>query len=787
MNEMSGLRTSFRNLLKHKGFTAINMVGLAVGLACVMFISLWVADELAYNRHHPDLDRIWQVKEHQTYANGTIFTTNSTPGVLAEEMRNVLPEVVHATVYTWQQTHLFGTGPDAVRRDGLYADHEFLLVFGWPVLEGDAATALKEPFSLVLTRQLADHLFPEGGALGQTVIVNDRTPHRVTAVVEDPPSASQFDFQYLLPFDDFRNENAWLNEWGNNGPSTVVKLHAGVDGAALSDRLKDFIRDRNEGSLVDVFLQPWSEVYLYGRFRDGRNVGGPIDTVRLFAMIAGFVLLIACINFMNLSTARSATRAREVGVRKSLGASRGSIAAQFIAESVLICLLAMGMALILVELLLPWFNTVTGKTASLPYTDIRLWMAVVGFSLTTGLLAGSYPAWVLSSFQAVDVLKGVIRHAPSGRFIRKGLVVVQFAISMVLIVGTIVITRQIGHIRNHDLGYDKEHVGFVPLEGALRDPDARLRFRDQVRNLPGVVNAGLSNSILVSRNSNTSSVRWPNKPPDTDILFEVMPVDAYLPETMGFEVVKGQGFLQERPGLDDRVLINEAAAKVIGIDDIIGAPLYVWGQDREIVGVVKDFHFSSLHMQVEPLILVVIPSSAWVAMIRLEPSAQVETLEAIQAVYKQFNPSYPFDFTFQDERVDRLYWREALMATLSRWFGGVAILVSCLGLFGLSVFTAEQRSKEIGIRKVNGATVSNLVMMLTGEFTRLVAAAILIATPLAWWLMNRWLDTFSYRVDVGWTSLAAAAAGSLLLAWITVGGQSLKAAIANPASVLRNE
>ncbi len=781
------LKTTFRNLLKHKGFTFINITGLAVGLTCALFIFLWVQDELSINQFHADVDRIWQVKEHQLYSNDVVFTTSSTPGLLAEAFRNEIPEVQHATVFTWEQQRLFGTGPSAIRRDGIYADHDFLNVFGFTFVEGDAVTALIEPNTVVLTKNMADALFPEGNAVGQMILVNETTPHRVTAVLDNIPSQSTIQFEFLLPFDDFAKENAWLSEWGNNGPYSFVKLHPNTDGEALSERLVDFIRIKAPGSQVDVFLQPFTDTYLYSRFANKVVIGGPIDNIRLFVIIAAFVMLIACINFMNLSTARSATRAKEVGVHKSLGASRKHLAIQFMGEAVLMCLVAMIVALILVELLLPGFNELTNKTVRLSYTDPMLWLGLGAIQLISSVLAGLYPALVLSSHDAVVALKGVIHHTLSGLLIRKGLVVLQFSISIFLLVGMMVIYQQVDHMSTQKLGYEKDQLGFVFLEGSLSDENQKKLFRDRVSAIPGVANAGLINNTMVSRNSNTWGVNWPGKAEDVRILFEMFTVDANLPSTAGFEFVAGRDFSEELGDAGQVMLLNEASVRAMGVDNPIDMMVSAWGEERRVIGVVKDFNYTSLHSTVEPMVMIIMPENAYAAAIRLESASMQQTLSAIEAVYKEFNPSYPFTFHFQDERVGQLYQKEQMVGTLSSWFGGVAVLVSCLGLFGLSVFMTEQRVKEISVRKVLGASVSELVMKLTREFTVLVLISIGIALPVSWWVMSGWLNDFTYRIEVSGLTLFIAGFAALLISWLTVSGQSVKAALANPAETLRNE
>lgn len=753
-------------------------------MACSILIFLWVFDELGHDRFHEDIDRIYQVMEHQTYS-GDMFTTQSTPGILAPTLKEEVPEFQYVATYTWNMDFLFTKGEKSLKENGLYARPDFFHILSIPMLQGNRDELLSNPNSVVISREMARKYFGETNPVGESITLNSEELLTVTGVFRKLPENSSITFDFVLPFEDWLKENEWATEWGNNGPSTIAKLHAGVDVAALNTKLNDFIKERNEDSNVDLFVCPYADLYLYGQFEQGEVAGGRIDYVYLFSIVAVFILLIACINFMNLSTAKAGRRAKEVGIRKSIGATKGSLVGQFIGESMMITFLSLLLSILLVEAFLPVFNGLTNKAIDINYFEPALMLIFLGTALFTGLLAGSYPAFYLSSFEAVKTLKGTIKSSTGEIFARKGLVVFQFTLSVILIICTIVVYRQIQFTQTKNLGYDKENLLYFTVEGGLNN--SWEPFRQEVSNVPGVASISRAGATFMGRNSNTSGLDWPGKDPETRVLFENVSTDFGLVETLGFELADGRTHSREFGADTSRIIINQRAADVMGMENPVGKFITLWDQETEIIGLVKDFNFQSLRQEVEPLFFRLAPEYTWRAYVRVNSSDIQNTIAGIENVYKKFNPTYPFEYEFMDEQYAALYRSEQRIGDLAKYFSIFAILISCLGLFGLSAFTAEQRAKEIGVRKVLGASVHNLVLLLTKDFTKPVLFAIMIAIPVSWWMMDSWLSDFAYRSALNWWIFMASGVTAILIAWLTVSWQSVRAAWANPVKSLKSE
>lgn len=779
------LKTALRSIRRHPSSFIINMAGLSVGIACSILILLWVQDELSVDRHHDKTGRIYQVMENQAYASDNIFTTPATPGLLAPELKNEVPEIEYASTYTWNVEYLFTHEGRSYRESGIYARPDLFNILTLPLLHGEKGSLLVQPNSLVLSASLAQKYFGNRNPVGETITLNGDDVHTVTGVFRDLPASSTLQFDYLLRFEDFLETNSWATNWGSNGPRTLVALREDADASAVEEKIRDFIKERNEGSVVDLFLFPYGDQYLYGRFDNGESVGGRIAYVRLFSAVAFFVLLIACINFMNLSTARSSKRAKEVGIRKSIGASRSSLVGQYLGESILTSLAALLLSVLLVEATLPVFNELTGKAISINYLDPVPLLSFLGIALLTGLIAGSYPALYLSSFQAVKVLKGTVKSSFGERFARRGLVIFQFAMSVILIISTIIIYNQIQYVQTKNLGYQKENLITFSIEGALRSRwDA---FRQEVSALPGVGGVSRTTHRFLGRNSSTSGLDWPGKQPETNVLFEMARVDYGLVETLGFDMASGRSFSREFGADTSRIIVNEAGVEVMGLEQPLGTSVGLWGEQWEIIGVLDDFNYQSLRNEVEPMFLIVDDSFAFTGFIRLEVENITGTVNQIEALYKEFNPDYPFDYNFMDRQYEALYRSETRVGKLAGYFGAFAVFISCLGLFGLSAFTTEQRNREIGVRKVLGASVRSLLVLLTADFTKLVLVSIAVAVPVAWWMMDVWLSDYAYRIGIGAAPFLYAGAGALLIAWLTVSYQSVRAALMNPVKSLRSE
>ncbi|MCB0632342.1 MAG: ABC transporter permease, partial [Lewinella sp.] len=701
MNSHS-LKLSLRNFRRHKSSFFINLIGLSTGLACTLLILLWVNDELQMDRFHTNDDRLFNVMEHQQYAEH-VMTTHSTPGLLAETLKDEVPEIEYAATITWRNAYTLSVGEQNIKAYGYHAGSDFFKMFSFELLQGQPEQVLTEPNAIVLSASTAKTLFgSETQAVGQSVELDHDEVYQVSGVFADLPGNSSYQFDLILNFEKMKSDegNSWLRSWGSNGPSTKVVLAAGANPEEVSAKIADFVKNRNEQSNVTLFLQRFSENYLHGRYQDGKLAGGRIEYVRLFSIIAAFILIIACINFMNLSTARASLRAKEVGVKKAVGAPRGALIRQYLTESTLIAFAAFLVAILLVVIFLPRFNLITDKEISLAISP-AMGLGFVAVLLITGLLAGSYPALYLSSFKPVSVLKGEIKSSLGELWARRGLVVFQFTLSIILIVAVSVVYRQIQYVQTKNLGYDKEHLIYFSVSGRLEDQmDA---FLAEAKTLPGIANISSIGHDLIGRQNNTSGLDWPGKDPESRILFENVRVNYDLLETIGVEMKEGRTFSRQFGADTSKIILNEAAIKVMGLDEPIGQQVRLWDEyDLEIIGVVKDFHFQSLHEKVNPLFFVVNPENTWMIMARLEAGHTQEAVANLQKFYESFNPGFAFDFEFSDEQYARQYAAEQRVASLSKYFAGFAILISCLGLFGLAAFTADRKKKEIGIRKVLG-------------------------------------------------------------------------------------
>ena len=779
------LRITFRNFLRHRVSSLINIIGLTTGLSCAFFIYLWVQDEFTINKFHENDDRLYRVMEFQTYSNET-FATNSTPGILGENLKKDFPDIKFAATTTWINPALLSYNNSYFKEDGYHVGEDFFNIFTYPLIAGDPNTALKDKTSICISKSLAEKFFGDAeAAVGKTIRYEEDRNFIVSGVFEDINPKSTYIFDFVLPLQDYLDRNEWATQWGNNGPHTYVILHNGVNPDDVTNKISGYIKTKEDDSNADLFLKRYSEQYLYGKYTNGVLDGGRIDYVRLFSIIAVFILVIACINFMNLSTARASKRAHEVGVRKAIGADRSRLIRQYIGEAVLISFFAMLLSYLVVIIFLPAFNEITDKEISMQLTPELIGVSLLTIFIT-GFLAGSYPALYLTHFNPVQVLKGEIKSSIGEIWARKGLVVFQFTITIILIVGVVVIHKQTQYAYTKNLGYNQDNVVFFSQDGGI--PDKREAFFTELRKIPGVANAAGTSHSMVSQQSNTSGLEWTGKSPEERVLFENVRVDYEFYETMGFDLAAGRWFSREFGADTTKMVINEAAARVMGFtpEEAVGQNIKLWEEyDLEIVGVLKDFHYMSIHREVDPAYFWL--RSTWNVAVRLEAGKEVETMMAIEDLYQQFSPGFIFEYEFLDKRYQRLYNSEKRIGTLSSYFAGFAILISCLGLFGLAAFTAERRLKEIGIRKVLGATTSNIVMMLSGDFTKLVGVSILIALPISYYFMDKWLDRFAYKIDLSIWIFLWAAIISLVIAWLTVSSQALRAANVNPAKCLKDE
>jgi ABC-type antimicrobial peptide transport system permease subunit len=589
----------------------------------------------------------------------------------------------------------------------------------------------------------------------------------------------------VLTFEGFRDDNGWVTNWFNTAPQTFVLLKPGTDVGAFNKKIFDLVRTKTEGKARhrSPFVRPYQQAYLYNRYESGKLVGGRIEYVRMFSIIAGFILLIACINFMNLSTARASRRLKEVGVKKTVGASRSALIGQYLSESILMTLISLGVAVLLVMLLLPPFNAITEKqlTLSVDPTFISALLAIVLF---TGLIAGSYPALYLSKFSAAEVLKGRLAGFIGESWARKGLVMFQFTLSIILIVSVWIVYQQIRLIQTRSLGYNKDNIVIISSEGAVEKKQEA--FLSELGRIAGVAGASSTGHDMTGHNGGTYGVEWPGKDPNDRTEFERMFVNYGFIELMGIGMKEGRTFSKDFTADTSKIIFNEAGIKFMGMQDPVGKKVKLWDKEMEIIGVARDFNFESFHEVVKPLFFYLNPGNRFI-MVKIEKGKEQETLSRLELYYKEFNPGFPFTYRFIDEDYQQLYSSERRVATLSKYFAGLAILISCLGLFGLAAFTAERRVKEIGIRKILGASNAGIIYLLSGEFTKMVLAAIVIAIPASWFFASRWLQGFVFRIDLEWWFFAGSGLAALLIAWLTVGLQTIRAARVNPTECLRSE
>jgi putative ABC transport system permease protein len=776
---------AIRSFKRFKSTFFINLIGLSTGLACTMLIYLWVNDELNKNQFHTKSDRLYQVMENQQYAD-KLMTTYSNPGILAETLKEEVPEVEYAAATTWIQEFTLSIENNNVKAEGYYVGADYFNIFTFPLIHGDADQVLQDKNSIVISEELAMSLFNTSeDVIGKQVEFQHKTTFLVSGVFKKLPSNSSIELDFVLSFEKFKEDNDWVNEWGNNGPRSFVVLNEGADGQAVSDKIVDFIKLKYEDSNVELFLKPYREIYLYGSYENGVQSGGRIEYVRLFSIIALFILIIACINFMNLSTARASRRSKEIGIKKAVGASKRSLIYQYLGESLFMSFLSLVLAVLVVIIILPEFNDITSKKIILTL-DWSLILSFFGIALFSGLVAGSYPALYLSAMNTISILKGNLRSTAGELIARKGLVIFQFFISVLLIVSVIVVYQQIDFVQSKNLGYNKDNLIFFEVEGKVEGN--RETFISEIKKINGVVGAAGTSHNLLGQYNNTSGLDWEGKNPEDRILFENVSVGYEMLELLDVEMKEGRTFMKDFSQDSFKIIFNEAAIAVMGMKDPIGKKITLWEKyDYEIVGVVKDFHFQSLHEKVEPLFFRLRPSYSWNIMIKIKAGQEKETLANLKNFYEDYNTGFTFDYRFLDEQYAKQYASEQRVSTLSKYFAGVTVLISCLGLFGLAAFTAERRTKEIGIRKALGSSALNIIYLLSSDFTKMVSVSILLALPLSYYLLQNWLEDFAYRIELEWWFFLGAGFTALFIAWFTVGSQAIKAAHINPAQCLRDE
>ncbi|MGD8536202.1 MAG: ABC transporter permease [Candidatus Aminicenantes bacterium] len=780
------LKIALRNIKRHKGYSFINIVGLAVGMACCILILLWVQDELSYDRFHKNADDIYRVLQDINFADHST-TWAITQGPLGPSLKEDFPEIIDATRITGRGFRL--TYNEKSYDEGVsMADGSILKMFTFPLVKGDPATALSDPFSIVLTEELAEKYFGDDDPIGKTIKADNKWDFQVTGVMKNVPHNSHLQFDFLIPFIFGRELNYTVDRWGNSQFRTYVQLPKGTAAQDVILKISGYLFEKPTIEKdARLNLQPLTRIHLYSNY-EYDSAHGDIIYVTLFSIIAFFILLIACINFMNLATARSGNRAKEVGMRKVSGAHKTDIIKQFYGESMLLAFIALLLAVVLVWILLPAFNNLAAKELSLDIPgNLSILLGLLCIATLTGIIAGSYPAFFLSAFQPVMVLKGLRLSGLKGSLFRKILVVFQFSLTILLIICTIGVYNQLNYMRNRKLGYDKEYMIYFGMRGEMREKFDSVK--NELLQNPNILGVTASSNVPTYGYTFSNSLwRWEGQNPDEETLMRAVFIDIDYFKTFGMEIAEGRSFSKEFPtDATEAIMVNEEAVKAMGMESPIGKRLSIQDENFKIIGVVKNYHFRSLQQEIDPLILLYYPQRCRVLFARLKSEQIPQTIGYIENVFKRFAPSYPFNYYFLDEALDRLYRSEQRIGTLFRYFSILAILISCLGLLGLASFMAEQRTKEIGIRKVLGATASNIVALLSKEFTKWVIVANIVAWPVAYFALNKWLQSYAYKTNVALWSFVLSGALALLIALVTVSYQSIKAALANPADSLRYE
>lgn len=785
----------WRNLIKNKVYSSINIIGLTIGMAATILITLWIQKEWSMDRFHEKAERLYVMYNRDSDPSGNNWVSSSTPRVLAPTLKSDYEEVESVSRFVGNN-FLLTAGDKKLNADGAFVDSTFLSMFTFPLIEGDAKTVLTNPHSIVLTDDFAKTLFAGESPVGKIIKIDSIHQFTVTGVLKSLPNNTTFNFNYLLPWS-YVKELGWDNEyWGNNSTTTYTLLKEGSSQRAFDEKIKNISQEHTRNAPVpltaEVITQRLDRYYLYNKPENGYLVAGNIVTVRLFTVIAGFILLIACINFMNLSTARSEKRAKEVGIKKVVGVSKRGLIMQFIFESILLSTVAFALALLVVYLLLPFFSQLVNTTLDLPLSSPQFWLSGITFVLLTGILAGSYPAFYLSSFNPANVLKGTFRTKKSSIAPRKILVVVQFSFAIVLIIATIVISNQIRHGINREVGYDRSQLIHLPIKGDLSRHFSSLR--NELISSGAVSSMTINNSPITRRSSDSWGFEWEGSiADDVQTTFVRLGSDADFVQTMGLELVEGRDInIYKHPSDSQAVLINESALEIMRLAHPIGKRINYKDEDEyyTIVGIIKDFVIESPFEEKISPIMVTAPGTYFQNTIHVKLTPQYTTQEAIgkiKKVFHQFNPDYPFEYTFIDESYAQKFQKSERINKLVTLFAGLTIFISCLGLFGLAAYMAENKTKEIGIRKVLGASMMSVTRLLSKEFLQLVTIAILIASPIAWFIMHKWMEDYSYQVGVQWWVFLLTAGVAITITVITIGWQAVKAARANPVNSLRDE
>jgi putative ABC transport system permease protein len=790
----SYLKIAWRNLLKSRVYSLINIGGLAVGMSVAILISLWVFDEVSFDTYHKNYDRIVQVLQHQNF-NGEIGTQEANPAQLAEEIRSLYGnDFTYVLQASWNFDHTLTYENKMFFKSGSYFEPQVAEMLSLEMIHG-SRDGLKDMNAILLSESVARSYFGSDDPIGKSIRMDDAVDLKVTGVYKDLPQNTSFnDLSFIVPWSLYLNQNKWVQEmtdpWGSNFTRTFAMVAEHADIGELSMKIKDVkynkVADEDKKYRPTMFLHAMSKWHLFSDFKNGVNVGGRIDNVWLFGVIGAFVLILACINFMNLSTARSEKRAKEVGIRKAIGSVKKQLVIQFFSESILIAFISFLLSVVIVALMLPYFNTIADKSIPLPWANATFWTLGIVFSIVTGLLAGCYPALFLSSFQPVKTLKGAFGVGRYASLPRKVLVVLQFTISTTLIIGTMVVYRQIDHAQNRPIGYETDGLVSIGMSDEIHEHFEAVR--NELINARAIVEMCESGSPTTAVWNSNGGFEWEGKDPNLAVDFPNNAVSHDYGKTVGWKILSGRDFSRDFASDTSAFILNESAVQFIGLKDPVGKVIRWNEKPFTIIGVVKDLLVQSPYKPVRPSMFHLSHDKLNLFLLKLDPKTNVKTaMTAIETVFKRENPASPFSAVFVDETYAQKFGNEKRVGQLATLFAILAVLISCLGLFGLASFVAEQRTKEIGIRKVLGASVMNLWRMLSQDFVVLVMISSILATPLAYFLIEGWLQEYDYRTDVSWWIFAIAIGGALMITMLTVSFQAIKASLMNPVKSLRTE
>jgi ABC-type antimicrobial peptide transport system permease subunit len=778
-----------RNLLKNGFYSFINIAGLAIGITCSILILLWVADETSYDKFHPKADRLYQVWV-KAFFDGKISSWTSVPLPTYEAFKTADSNIKRMAVTDWGGSHLLSVEDNRIIKNGFWASEEFLEMFEFKLLKGDATQVMDDPKSIVITESTAKALFGDEDPINQVIRVDNEHELKVTGILKDIPTNSSFEFDFLMPWKYREQTNDWVRRnttnWGNYSFQVFAELNDPANHSAVENSVRMMLQEHGEKETKpEYFLYPLLRWRLHSNFENGVETGGMNDYVQMFTIIAILIIVIACINFMNLATARSERRAREVGIRKSVGSKKHELILQFLGESTFISFIAYAIAILMAQLLLPYYNDLVQKKLFIDYTSSQFWIFSLGIIFLTGIISGSYPAFYLSAFQPVKVLKGKPTIGKGASTPRKVLVTLQFGFSILLIIGTIVIYQQIQLVKGRSLGYDQENLMAINYTKEIEKNYRAIKLELLASGAVEAVTK--SNSSITDINSN-NFLGWPGKPEDLRVIFTTIATEYDYTKTMGIKLLEGRDFSEDFKSDTASILINKAALQLMNLEDPIGTELDLWGGKRKLIGVVDDVLMGSPYQPVKPMFVILDPGWIDAVTVRLKKTTDLQaSINIVKGIFEKYAPAYPFEYKFADVEFQKKFTTINLTSTLASLFASLTIIITGLGLFGLASFTAEQRTKEIGIRKVLGASVAGLVGMMSKDFSKLVIISFVISSPLAWWLLNSYLERYPIRTGIEWWVFPVTGLVALLFAVAIVSTQALRAAKSNPVNSLRSE